>query len=117
MEYDAFGISGGATACAADPGPDALHDGGFVFLADGQRAYVVSVPANTFAGSSSPAALLADLPRRRVIQAGASQIVELNLDTEQQTVKGSMTLSFPGLLNGADGAVIVMTSAWIGMVP
>ncbi|MCC6860669.1 MAG: hypothetical protein IT158_19030 [Bryobacterales bacterium] len=121
MEYDGFGISGGTPSCAGDAGPDVVRDGGFTYLTDGSRAYVVAKPALTYTGSHTQAAFLPDLPRRRILQAtAAGQITEFNLDTEQQIAKATIPASSyspPMMLNGADGAAILVTSSWLGMLP
>ncbi len=115
MTFDPSGISGGSFSCAVDPGSDAVHDGGFVYLTDGQRAYLVTAPANL--GSGQQTSFLVDLPRRRVIMgSNYSGVVEYNLDSRQQTLDSAIGATpIPG--GGVDVTFLVLGSGWIAELP
>jgi hypothetical protein len=122
MDFDAGGITGGSPACSTDMPPDAVRDGGFLYLADGQRTYVISAPAPAVAGGPVLATFLADPSRRRAEQlAGTSSVIltEYNLDSFQQVTKAQFLSGSYGasLLLGADGALVIVTTNWIGVVP
>jgi hypothetical protein len=119
MEYDAGGIGGGQTDCAAAPPPELVHDGGFVYLTDGAHAYVVSTPANLLVATGQ-SAFLADPAHRRVEQVAGAQFTEYNLDNQQQTIRAALPGYYmypPSMFLRADGALAAVSPNWIVLIP
>jgi hypothetical protein len=122
MDFDAVGIAGGSPACSTELPPEAVRDGGFLYLADGSRTYVIAAPAPALVGGPALATFLADPSRRRAEQlAGVSSVIltEYNLDSRQQVTRAQFLSGSYGtsLLLGADGALVIVTANWIGVLP
>ena len=92
LDYDAFGISGGQSACGAAP-PETQHDHGLTYLTDGARVSAISLPpplTQTYAAS-----LAADLTGRHAWQSTNAgylgyQLFDYKMDSEQFQLKAQL---------------------------
>jgi hypothetical protein len=122
MDYDANGIIGGSPGCSTDLPADAVRDGGFLYLTNGQDTYLVDAPSG--AATVGQPTYLVDTHGRRVVQSTNSPISTLitvfDLDSKGQFSIPSLAGGSSGgqvLHLGLDGTAIIVTASWIAVIP
>jgi hypothetical protein len=120
MEFDASGITGGSPNCSPAAPPDAVRDGAFLYLTDGDRTYPVWLPQDQSSGPYGSRRMIADVPHRVVyvtaVAGSSARVLQYNLDNQQLRLLAQF-LSPGSPLPGAGGGILYVTSAWAVSLP